>query len=88
MVSALSFHTPYKDEVPLDDLRLVIEKILVSTTDSEDTVVMINLPDPSIFILMENLGCCCYCAETDPQLCEDALTAWSITNKPSRKLVR
>ncbi|QUY45723.1 streptomycin biosynthesis regulator [Acaryochloris marina] len=86
VISALSFCSPFIGEIRLDDLRPVVEKILESTTDAGDTVLMFNLPDPSIYILMDNLDCSCYCAETDPQRCTDALTAWSITNKPAKKL--
>lgn len=84
--SVLFFYTAFREEIRLDDLRPVIEKILESTTDAGDVVLMVNLPDPSIFILMDKLECSCYCAETDPQRCTDALTAWSITKQPSKKI--
>lgn len=86
VISVLLFDTPFREEIRLDDLRPVIEKVLESTTDAGDTVLMVNLPDPSIFILMDNLDCSLYCAEPDPKRCTDALTAWSITNKPAKKL--
>lgn len=86
VISALCFYTPFREEMLLDDLRPILEKALLSTTDENDTVLMINLPDPSLFILMENLHCICYCAEPDPQRCTDALTAWSITKQPSKKI--
>lgn len=86
VVSALCFFTPFREEMLLDDLRPMIEKALISTTDENDTVLMMNLPDSSLFILMENLNCTCYCAEPDPQRCTDALTAWAAINQTMKKL--
>ncbi|MGR3279369.1 ParB N-terminal domain-containing protein [Acaryochloris marina NIES-2412] len=84
--NALSFYSSYGEDIDLRNLRQIIENCLATTTDADDTVIMINLPDPSLFILMESLYCPCYCAEPDPQRCTDALTAWAAINQPVRKL--
>lgn len=85
-MNALSFYTSYGDDFHLETLRAITENCLSGTTDSNDPVVMINLLDPSLFILMDEMECPCYCADPDPQRCSDALTAWSITNQTSKKL--
>lgn len=85
-MNALSFYTSYGDDFHLETLRAITENCLSGTTDSNDPVVMLNLLDPSLFILMDEMECPCYCAEPDPQRCSDALTAWSVTNQPSKRL--
>lgn len=85
-LNALMFYTSYGDDFHLETLRAITENGLSGTTDSNDPVVMINLIDPSLFILIDELECPCYCAEPNPQRCSDALTAWSITNQTSKKL--
>lgn len=85
-MNALSFYTSHGDDFHLETIRVITENCVSGTTDANDPVVMINLIDPSLFILIDELECPCYCAETDPQRCTDALTAWSITNQPIRKL--
>lgn len=84
--SALMFYTPYGDDMHLEQLRSIVSNSVSSTTDADDMVVVLNLPDPSLFILLDGLQCKCYCAEPDPQRCTDALTAWSITQKPSKQI--
>ncbi|NJM67356.1 MAG: ParB N-terminal domain-containing protein [Acaryochloris sp. RU_4_1] len=84
--NALLFYTSYGEDIDLRNLRQIVENCLSTTTNADEPVVIINLPDPSFFILMENLYCPCYCAEPDPQRCTDALTAWSITMQPSKKI--
>lgn len=84
--STLIFHTSYGDDFHLENLRTIAESCLSGTTDAEDPVVMVNLIDPSLFILIDELECPCFCAEPDPQRCSDALMAWSITNQPSKRL--
>ncbi|ABW31547.1 ParB/RepB/Spo0J family partition protein [Acaryochloris marina] len=84
--NALSFYSSYGEDIDLRNLREIIENCLATTTEADDTVVMLNLPDPSLFILMESLYCLCYCAESDPQRCTDALTAWSAISQPLKKL--
>lgn len=85
-LNALSFYTSHGEDFHLETLRAITENCLSGTTDANDPVVMINLIDPSLFILIEELECPCYCAETDPKRCSDALIAWSVTNQPFRKL--
>lgn len=84
--SVLSFYTSFGEDLHLETLRGIIEHSLTGTTDANDTVVIINLLDPSLFILIDELECACYCAEPNPQRCTDALAAWSITKQPSKKL--
>ncbi|MGR3278903.1 streptomycin biosynthesis regulator [Acaryochloris marina NIES-2412] len=84
--NTLLFHTSYGEDIDLRNLRLIVENCISTTTEAEDSIVVFNLPDPSLFILMESLFCSCYCAEPDPRRCTDALTAWSITNQPVKKL--
>ena len=85
-INVLSFYTSYGEDFHLETLRAITENCLSGTTDANDPVVMINLIDPSLFILIDELECPCYCAEPDPQRCSDALTAWSITNQTANKL--
>lgn len=84
--NVLLFYTSYGDDIDLKNLRLMIENCLFTTTESDDSIVVVNLPDPLLFILMESVFCRCYCTESDPQRCTDALTAWASTNQPVKKL--
>ncbi|MGR3278720.1 ParB N-terminal domain-containing protein [Acaryochloris marina NIES-2412] len=84
--NTLLFHTSYGEDIDFKNLRQIVENCISTTTEADEPVVIINLPDPSLFILLEDLYCPCYCAEPDPHRCSDALTAWSITNQPSKKL--
>ncbi|UJB72676.1 ParB-like nuclease domain-containing protein (plasmid) [Acaryochloris sp. 'Moss Beach'] len=86
-MNALLFYTSYGEDLHLETLRGITEYCLSGTTDANDPVVMVGLIDPSLFILIDELECPCYCAETDPQRCSDALTAWSITNQISKKVI-
>ncbi|UJB73084.1 ParB-like nuclease domain-containing protein (plasmid) [Acaryochloris sp. 'Moss Beach'] len=85
-MNALSFYTSHGEDFHLETLRAITENCLSGTTDANDPVVMINLIDPSLFILIDELECPCYCAEPDPLRCSDALIAWSVTNQPFKKL--
>lgn len=82
----LSFYTSHGDDIDLKDLRSMIESCLSTTTDADDPVITVNLPDPLLFMLMESLYCHCYCAESNPQRCTDALTAWAAINQTVKKL--
>lgn len=84
--NAFSFYSSYGEDIDLRNLRQIVENCIVTTTEADDAVIMINLPDPSLFILMESLYCLCYCAEPDPQRCTDALTAWATTKQTVKKL--
>lgn len=84
--STLLFHTFYGEDIDLKNLRKIIENCLSTTTDADDSIVVVNLADPLLFILMESLFCSCYCAEPDPQRCTDALTAWAAINQTVKKL--
>lgn len=84
--NAFSFYSSYGEDIDLRNLRQIIENCLVTTTEADDAVIVVNLPDPSLFILMESLYCLCYCAEPNPQRCTDALTAWAVIKQPVKKL--
>ncbi|UJB72794.1 ParB N-terminal domain-containing protein (plasmid) [Acaryochloris sp. 'Moss Beach'] len=86
VLNTLSFYTSYGEDIDLRNLRLIIENCLSTTTEANDSVIVFNLPDPSLFILMESLYCLCYCAEPDPQRCTDALTAWAAINQTVKRL--
>lgn len=86
VLNTLSFYTSYGEDIDLRNLRLIVENCLSTTTEADDSVIVLNLPDPSLFILMESLYCLCYCAEPDPQRCTDALTAWAAIKQPVKKL--
>lgn len=85
-MNAFSFYSSYGEDIDLRNLRQIVENCLVTTTEADDAVVMINLPDPSLFILLESLYCLSYCAEPNPQRCTDALTAWATTKQPIKKI--
>ncbi|WP_299403243.1 ParB/RepB/Spo0J family partition protein [Acaryochloris sp. IP29b_bin.148] len=85
-MNALLFYTSHGEDFHLETIRVITENCVSGTTDANDPVVMINLIDPSLFVLIDVLECPCYCAEPDPQRCSDALTAWSVTKQPIRKV--
>lgn len=84
--SMLMFHSLYGDDIDLINLRLMLENCLATTTDADDPVVVVNIPDPLLFILMESVDCSCYCAEPDPSKCTEALDAWTAIHEPAKKL--
>lgn len=84
--SILIFHTLYGDDIDLKNLRLMLENCLFTTTGANDPVVVVNLPDPLLFILMESVFCCCYCADPDPEHCTEAIDAWKAIHKTAKKL--
>lgn len=85
-MNALLFYTSYGDDIDLKNFRLMLENCLFTTTESDDPIVVSNIPDPLLFILMESLFCYCYCADPDPQRCTEALKAWTAINQPFKKL--
>ena len=84
--NTLLFHSSYGEDIDLRNLRHIVENCVSTTTDADEFVVMFNLLDPSLFILMEDLFCSCYCAEPNPQRCTDALTAWTAIKQTAKKL--
>jgi hypothetical protein len=84
--SVLAFHSRHLEDMHLETLRNILSNCISGTTDAGDTVVMLNLPDPSSFILMEEMDCNCFCAEPDPIRCQEALTAWATTGQPIQKI--
>ncbi|WP_233501873.1 streptomycin biosynthesis regulator [Acaryochloris thomasi] len=84
--SVLAFYSQHLGEIHLETLRNIIYNSLSGTTDAEDTVVMLNLPDPSSFLLIEEMDCSSFCAEPDPSRCREALAAWAVTGQPIHKL--
>lgn len=84
--NVLLFYTTFGEDIDLTNLRQIVENCLSTTTNADDPVVVVNLPDPLLFIMMEHLFCPCYCAEPNPQRCTDALAAWTAIKQPVRKL--
>ncbi|MGF1603662.1 MAG: streptomycin biosynthesis regulator [Thermosynechococcaceae cyanobacterium] len=84
--SVLALYTPYGDDMHLETLRTVVSSYVSGTTDGGDIVFMLGLPDPSLFLLMEEMECQCRCAEPNPERCTDALAAWSVTQKPAIRI--
>lgn len=84
--SALMFVTSYGEDMHLETIRNAVSNIISGTTDADDTVVILNLPDPSLFLLLEDLQCQSFCAEIDPQRCTDAMTAWSVIHKSAQRV--
>lgn len=81
-----SFYTAL-DDFHLDHLRENLESCISGTTDPGEMVVMLGLPHPSLFILIEQLEVSCICAEPDPNICTDAVIAWTVTTKRKAKRV-
>jgi hypothetical protein len=84
--SVLAFYSMHLGDMHLETLRTILYNSISSTTDADDTVVMLNLPDPSCFILIEEMDCNSFCAEPDPIRCREALAAWAVTEQPVKKI--
>lgn len=84
--SVMSFYTAL-DDFHLDHLRENLESCISGTTDPGEVIIMLGLPHPSLFILIEQLECLCICAEPDQNVCTDAVTAWTVTTKRKAKRV-
>jgi hypothetical protein len=78
--SHLSFRTAL-DDFDLGALREIIAATIEGTTDGGDKVVLHRLPDPAIFLLIDQLECVGYCAEPDPVKCNMAIAAWTMITK-------
>lgn len=80
-VSELTVISPYGGERDLRLFRELVQNAIDLYTDPGENVVLATLPDPSLFILMDELEARCFCAEPDPKRCEEALAAWSAIGK-------
>lgn len=84
--SAIAFYTTL-DDFHLETFRGTVESCVLGTADANESVVLIGLPDPSLFILLDKLECQCICVESDPIRCNDAVTAWTVTTERKAKRV-
>jgi len=80
-VSGMILFTPYGGERDLRLFRELVQNAIDLYTDPGESVVLVTLPDPSLFILMDELEARCFCAEPDRKRCEEALAAWSAIGK-------
>jgi len=80
-VSGMILFTPYGGERDLRLFRELVQNAIDLYTDPGESVVLATLPDPSLFILMDELEAHCFCAEPEPKRCEEALAAWSAIGK-------
>ncbi|HEY9825950.1 MAG TPA: DUF3102 domain-containing protein [Stenomitos sp.] len=81
--SCFTFTTHLHVDFDLNVLREAIESIIEGSTDGGDAVVLYCLPDPAIFLLLDQLQCIAYCAEPDPNKCNMAIAAWTTVTKRS-----
>jgi hypothetical protein len=79
--SHLSFTTALREDFDLGVLREIVKATLEGTTDGGDKVVLHCLPDPAIFLLIDQLECIGFCAEPDPIRCNMAIAAWTTVTK-------
>ncbi|MCG9890603.1 MAG: hypothetical protein MH252_05980, partial [Thermosynechococcaceae cyanobacterium MS004] len=79
--SHFSFSTKIKADFDLNIIREAIEITIEGTTDGGDAVALYCLPDPAIFLLIDQLECIAYCAEPDPHKCNMAIAAWTTVTK-------
>lgn len=84
--SALSYASPCGDKRDFRVLRELIQNALELETDGGDTIVMLSLPDPAIFILTQQMDVRCFCAEPDPKRCDAAISAWTTTGQKAEKM--
>ena len=84
--SAIAFYTSLED-FHFATLRETIESCVLGTADASESVVIIGLPDPSLFILLDRLDCQCICCEPDPERCTEAVVAWTTaTNRQAKRI--
>lgn len=83
--SILALYSNYND-IHLETIRNIVSNFVSGATDAEDSVVMLGLPDSSLFLLMEDMDCRCICGEPDPSRCTEALTAWTVTKLSAKNL--
>ena len=79
--SYFAFFTELKNDFDLNIIRESLEITMEGTTDGGDAVVLYRLPDPAIFLLIDQLECIGYCAEPDPDKCNAAIAAWTTVTK-------
>ncbi|MGB8702654.1 MAG: DUF3102 domain-containing protein [Thermosynechococcaceae cyanobacterium] len=79
--SHLAFNTSLHNDFDLGVIREIVETTIEGTTDGGDGVVLYFLPDPAIFLLLDQLECITYCAEPDPVRCNMAIAAWTTVTK-------
>ena len=79
--SHLAFNTSLHNDFDLNVIREALEIILEGTTDGGDAVALYCLPDPAIFLLIDQLECIGYCAEPNPDKCNAAIAAWTTVTK-------
>lgn len=79
--SHLAFNTTLNNDLDLGALREIVEATIEGTTDGGDSVALYCLPDPAIFLLLDQLECIAYCAEPDPVKCNMAIAAWTTVTK-------
>lgn len=79
--SYFAFFTELQNEIDLGIIRESVEATIEGTTDGGDAVVLYCLPDPAIFLLLDQLECIAFCAEPDPQKCNMAIAAWTTVTK-------
>ncbi|CAA9375061.1 hypothetical protein AVDCRST_MAG94-4474 [uncultured Leptolyngbya sp.] len=84
--SALCYASPYGDNRDFRVLRELIQNALDLETEGGDTIVMLSLPDPAIFILLQQMDVRSFCAEPDPKRCDAAISAWITTRQKAEKM--
>jgi len=84
--SALCYASAYGDNRDFRVLRELIQNALDLETEGGDTIVMLSLPDPAIFILLQQMDVRCFCAEPDPKRCDAAISAWITTRQKAEKM--
>jgi hypothetical protein len=70
--------SPYsQDDIDLMVFRQMITSALEGYTNAGDIILISPLPDPALFILFTQLDITAFCAEPDPQRCQEAISAWN-----------
>ena len=79
--SYFAFSSKIKTDFDLGTIREIVQTALEGTTDGGDSVALYCLPDPAIFLLLDQLECIAFCAEPDPHKCNMAIAAWTTVTK-------
>ena len=80
-VSSAVLRSPYQEMRDPKLFRELFQNMVDYYTDPGEAVLLINLPDPSILILLDELESRCFCAEPSSTLCEEAINAWHAVGK-------